>query len=185
MSRDATFAFLHAHGLEVRPQGLDEAVVAALDAMAVVYAPSTSEALTVAECEVAAYGGLDPTPGGEDPLVEGVASYAALLRSGLTTAAAAARLGVSDARVRQRLADRSLFAVRQGPAWRLPLFQFGPDGELPGWGLVCAALPEGLSPVALERWLRTRHPDLGEAPREALLAGRDPRLVAAAAAELA
>lgn len=181
----ATLAFLHARGLEVRPGALDEALLAALEAIPVVYAPASVEALTLAEAEVAAYGGLDPAPGPDDPLVRGVAAYAALVKTGLTTTDAARRLGVTDARVRQRLAERTLFAIRVGRAWRLPLLQFTDRGELPGWASVCAALPEGLSPVALDGWLRARHPDLGLSPRDALAAGRDPRIVAAAAQELA
>ena len=101
------------------------------------------------------------------------------------------RLGVTDARIRQRVADRSLFALREGRVLRLPLFQFGPDGALPGWAVVCRAAPRSLAPIELDRWLHTPHPDLrvGKeeepvSPREWLLAGRAPEDVAERIGEL-
>lgn len=190
-----TMAFLHAHGLDVEPTKLEAALQAALDAFEVGYFPSATEALTVYEAEVAAAGGLDPTPvsGTTDPLVGGVVAYARILHTGLTSKGAAERLGVSDARVRQRIQERTLLGVRSGNAWRIPVFQFVPDGgELPGWGEVCTRIPVHASPVVVERWLGTPHPDLviGDeeipvSPRRWLAEGRAAAAVAGLADELA
>lgn len=190
-----TMAFLHAHGLDVEPKGLVAALRAALEAAQVRYYGAVGdEGLTAAEIEVARSGGLDDEPVSEatDPLLQGVIAYAALVHAGLTTRKAAERLGVTDARIRQRLRDRSLLALRAGKSWHLPEFQFTRKGELPGWGEVCPHLPASTSPVALERWLALPHPDLvvGDdetpaSPRDWLMAGRPPQAVASLAAELA
>lgn len=154
------------------------------------------DGLTAAEVETARVGGLDPQPVRRrsaltDPLVRGVAAHANLIQTGLTTRQAASKLGVSDARIRQRLHFRTLFAVRAGRSWKLPLFQFTREGELPGWGKVCSSLPSTASPVAVLRWLELPHCDLvtGEdeppmSPRAWLLEGRPPATVAALAVEL-
>jgi hypothetical protein len=190
----ATLAFLHARGLEVEPKGLSAALRAAVEAVEAAYYPERGqEGLTSEEMRVARAGGLstadDSTAG--DPLVQGVVAYASLLDTGLTTTQAAKRIGVTDARIRQRLAERTLLAVREGRVWKLPIFQFTRRGELTGWGEVCSRLPLAVSPVALARWLSLPHPDLvvGEderatSPREWLAAGRPAQTVAQLAAEL-
>lgn len=190
-----TMAFLHARGLDVEPEGLTSAVRAAIEQYAALYyAVPGQEGLTAEEVEAARCGGLDPEPAasGDDPLLQGVVAYASLIQTGLTTRQAADRLGVSDARIRQRRLERTLFAVREGKSWKLPLFQFAERGELPGWRVVCPALPAAASPVAVERWLALPHPDLvaGEdeaamRPRDWLLQCRPPETVAALAGELA
>jgi hypothetical protein len=189
-------AFLHARGLDVEPKGLAAALQVAIAQIEALYRVKPGqEGLTVEEVEAARSGGLDPQPARSaraDPLVQGVVAYASLVLTGLTTRQAAARLGVSDARVRQRLQARTLLAVREGLSWKLPVFQFTKRGELPGWSEVCPSLPPGASPVAVERWLGLPHPDLvtGEnetpiSPRGWLLEGRPPGAVAALAGELA
>jgi hypothetical protein len=191
-----TRAFLHAHGLAVEPKELAAGLQVALEAIqALYYPPAGQEGLTAEEVEVARSGGLEPQPiegGGPDPLLSGVVAFAGLITSGLTTLQAAARLGVSDARIRQRLHGRTLLGIQARHVWKLPVFQFTEQGELPGWTEVCPYLPWTVSPVAVERWLVLAHPDLvtgaDEAPvspRQWLLSGRPPQDVAALAAELA
>lgn len=190
-----TMAFLHAHGIHTEPAGLEEALRAAVGSIEARYrAEPGREGLTHAEVDVARAGGLEPVPtwGTVDPLLQGVVALASLIRTGLTTREAASRLGVTDARVRQRLADRTLLAIRTGHTWRLPLFQFVGAAELPGWEEVCRRLPPGASPVAIERWLSLPHPDLATgddespaSPRAWLLAGRPSAVVAGLAGELA
>jgi hypothetical protein len=191
-----TMAFLHARGLEVAPRRLAASLRAAIEAVQTLYYPQPGqEGLTVEELEVARAGGLDPAPAAgdrSDPLLAGVLAYAGLVATGLTTLQAARRLGVSDARIRQRLQARSLIGLRAGRSWKLPIFQFTAKGELPGWAEVAPALPESVSPVAVERWLALPHPDLvaGEqetpfSPRQWLLEGRPAQEVARLAEELA
>lgn len=145
-----TMAFLHAHGLEaVEPKALNASLRSAIARLKALYYPvKEQEGLTAAEMEVAHAGGLDPTPRFapvDDPLLAGAISYASLVQTGLTTTQAAKLLGVSDARIRQRLQERTLLAIRDGRSWKLPVFQFAGKGELPGWGEVAQALP-GISP---------------------------------------
>ena len=189
-------AFLHVHGLEVEPRGLNAQLRAAVKALQALYYPEPrQEGLTTSELEVLRSGGLDPTPRhfGErgDPLLNGVLTYAALIETGLTTIQAAKLLGVSDARIRQRLQAGTLLAIKTGRAWKLPLFQFADGAELPGWGQVAQNLPVGVSPVAVESWLRLPNPDLvtGEdetpvSPRAWLQEGRPAKAVASLAAGL-
>ena len=191
-----TLAYLHAHGLDgAGPEALNASLRAAIARLKALYYPGREqEGLTAAELEVARAGGLDPTPKfapGQDPLLAGAISYASLIQTGLTTAQAGTLLGVSDARIRQRLQERTLLAIRAGRSWKLPVFQFAGKGELPGWGEVAQALPRDLSPVAVESWLRLPNADLvtGEdevpaSPRAWLLEGRSPQPVAALAAQL-
>ena len=190
-----TVALLHAHGLDVDPKQLDSDLVAAIKALPPFYdSKPEQEELTATEIEILLSGGLDPTPRadtGPDPVLIGVFAYVNLLRTGLTTTEAAERIGVSTARIRQCIHDRSLFALRVGRAWKLPLFQFTEAGELPGWGEVARVLPRDASPVAVERWMLNPNPDLvaGEdetpmSPRVWLQEGRPAQAVASIAVEL-
>lgn len=86
--------------------------------------------------------------------------YAQLLAQSFTVAQAAQRLGVSDARIRQRLAERTLYGFRGRRGWHLPDFQFTPDGALPGLEQVVPALPVKLHPLSVAGFFRRPNPDL-------------------------
>jgi hypothetical protein len=182
-------AFLHAHGLDVDPRGLTAQLRGVIETLQALYFPQPGqEGLTVAEQEVLRSGGLDPTPrahGAADPLLLGALTHAALVETGLTTLQAAKMLRVTDARIRQRLQERTLMAIRAGRSWKLPPFQFADGAELPGWGEVCQKLPLEISPVAVERWLMLPNCDLvlgddeaPSSPRAWLLEGRPAKAVA-------
>lgn len=103
----------------------------------------------------------------------------------VTVSEAAARLGVTPARVRQRCAEGTLIAQRRSDGWHLPLFQF-PDGrEARGWASVARSIPRGTPLLLAERVLtspapRLRVDDEELAPLEWLAQGGDPSLAAAA-----
>lgn len=190
-----TMAFLHAHGLDVEPKGLPTALRDAIKHLQSLYYPNPGqEGLTAAEVQIYQSGGLDPVPresGMNDPLLRGVVTYAGLVDTGLTTVESAKLLGVTDARIRQRLKERTLFAIRTGGSWRLPIFQFAEGRELPGWSEVAPKLPRGISPVTVAHWLLLPDADLavGEegtpvSPRAWLLEGRSPLAVAQIAESL-
>ncbi len=190
----AAFAFLHAHGVEVAPADLDAAVADALRAHRAVLYPRGGAGLTADELSFLREGGVDPDGEirGLDPVVRGVAEHAAILKSALTTAEVAAALGVTEARVRQRLQKRTLFGIETRHGWRIPSFQLSEEGELPGWSEVAPRLPAGLSAVELLGWLTLPNADLvvGEeetpvSPLDWLRAGRSPKVAAAVAAGLA
>lgn len=102
-----------------------------------------------------------------------------------TVSEAAAILGVTAARVRQRCAAGTLLAQRRSDGWHLPSFQF-PDGREPrGWSTVAQAIPSGTPLLLAERVLTSPAPRLlvdGEqlAPFEWLAQGGDPGAAAAA-----
>ncbi|MCK6529598.1 DNA-binding protein [Myxococcota bacterium] len=192
----AAIAFLHAHGLSVDPGDLQTALAEAIARhRAVLHPVPGREGLTAPEEEVLREGGFDVTPRGigpDDPLVRTTAEYAAILQSSLGTRDAAALLGVSDARIRQRLAGRrTLLGVETRRGWRLPSFQFTEAGEVPGWSEVVTEIPPGLSLVAVLRWFSTPDADLEaedgspRSPRDWLLAGGPPDAVARLARDLA
>jgi hypothetical protein len=102
----------------------------------------------------------------------------ALLATSLTAKQAAEGMGVDPSRVRQRLADRTLYGVLWKHRWMLPLFQFHEGVAPPGLERVLPELPTDLSPIAVERWFHRPSPNLhseeigrGLSPREWLLAG--------------
>jgi len=141
--------------------------------------------LPEAEAEVLRSVGARFSPlgeGEEDPEIAYEASYAGLLAAALTAQEAADRLGgVSDGSVRQRLDTGTLYGVKPGREWRLPLFQFTDSGEVPGIKRVLPLIDRRLSPVAVARWFHLPKPELRDGeldrdltPREWLLGGRDP-----------
>lgn len=106
----------------------------------------------------------------------------ALIANSLSTDEAAARLNVTAGRVRQRLTNRTLLAVKVGSAHRLPVYQFIDDGELPGWERVAPAFPITAHPTAVAWFMNTPHPDLTVAdeavsPSQWLTGGGDPKTV--------
>jgi hypothetical protein len=119
------------------------------------------------------------------PVLQAAASHAALVATALPIAAAARRLGVTDGRLRQRVAEGSLLAVHapDGRALRIPAFQLTATGELPGLRLVLRAMRRDLRPLQVAAFFTTAQPDLEDehgrpmTPVAWLLAGNDPATV--------
>lgn len=137
---------------------------------------------TEEEAEVLERGGLTLEPyEGRDAASRVAAEYAAMLSLALTEAEAEEMLGVGASRVRQRVADRSLYAVTVGRERRFPAFQFHDRNLVPGIGEVLKTMPGDLHPLEVETWLTSPDPDLtiggdGESretlsPREWLISG--------------
>jgi hypothetical protein len=126
----------------------------------------------------------------EDPVARTACEHALLRATGLTTYAAAQRLSLSESRVRERLAERTLYGIGQGAELRLPSFQFASHGLVPGLERVLRELPVGLHPVAVYRWLSSPSLELqcrdGRAltPLEWLRSCRDPGPVVELARDL-
>ncbi|HEX9943904.1 MAG TPA: hypothetical protein VGG03_17970 [Thermoanaerobaculia bacterium] len=165
-TRASTVAFLHAHGIEVAPEVLDAMVKEAVTRLhRTLYRQNSRLDLTEAEAEALEQGGfvLDAEDSGtQDPLAQTVAEYAALLKSSLSTADAAKRLGVDSSRIRQRLTSEppSLYGIRIGNGWYVPEFQFDGDRLIGGIGEVVARLDPELHPMSVFRWFTTSNPDL-------------------------
>lgn len=116
------------------------------------------------------------------PFVQMATSHAALVSTSIPLREAARKLGVTDGRLRQRISDRTLIGVHgpDGRAFRIPLFQLTPEGELPGLRLVLKAIRPALRPIQVAAFFTTPQSDL-EGPEGApmtpvawLLSGHDP-----------
>lgn len=78
-----------------------------------------------------------------------------LTRSALTVNLAAARLGVTTGRVRQRVSDRSLWAFKANNRILLPSEQFIGDSLIPGIDKVIPATSKDLPPLSMLGLLTT------------------------------
>lgn len=89
-----------------------------------------------------------------------------LLAEAYTVKQAAALLDRNPSRIRQRIADRTLYGVQVHGEWRLPRFQFRDGAVVPGLDQVVRHLPEFLQPLAVENFLTRPSVDLdtGEGP---------------------
>ncbi len=117
------------------------------------------------------------------PQPASTAAFLRLVADSLTANEVAVRLGVDVSRVRHRIADRQLYAMRKGGGVRIPMFQFGADGKpLPGLALVLAAIPRDAHPLSVAGFFETTQPELVDeadvpmTPVQWLDAGGDPTL---------
>ncbi len=185
--------YFQVHGLAAQPpSALNEALREAIDSLhQTLYAPSNSE-LTAPEAALLENAGadLDDHPARSDPLLEYATEFGAILATSLRVAEAAKRLGgVTAVRVRQLIADRTLFALRSGGRWKIPVFQFHDAGLVPNIGIVNAALSPTIDAVSVLRWYRTPDPELATpngalCPLDWLKLGMDPGAVAKIARDL-
>jgi hypothetical protein len=118
--------------------------------------------LTASEESALARGGVEPVSEEDVAVVQARAASAfqELRASSLTVDDAAARLGVNTSRIRQRLAARSLYGLKDGNTWLLPAFQFVSSGLVPGVGVVVRKMPPDIGALAAARWFTTPNPDL-------------------------
>ena len=154
------------------------------------------EASTLTEPEeaVLARGGVEPVSDEEALLIdaEAAAAYHRLRATSLGVEEAARRLGVNASRVRQRLAERSLYGLKDGSTWLLPAFQFQAEGLVPGLDVVVRRLPSDIGPLAVARWFDNPNSDLCTrddqerplTPLRWLLGGNSPERAAELAAAL-
>jgi hypothetical protein len=199
-SRTSRTALFERLGLHVDEDEFEELLDEALRLFLPERAPRPAQAdLTEREAAALAAAGLTfdrRAAGADSPVARTAAEFAALLASALTVPQAAARLDVEPSRVRQRLAEHTLYGIKLKAGWRLPLFQFadrgthGTHGTVPNFAVVAPRL-FGVHPVAVARWFTSPHVDLvvddGEEPVSPgtwLETGRDPQRVAELADEL-
>ena len=204
MTSSSLQAVLKAHGITASPRQLAAYVVESVEAMEEGALIPAAEELPEAELQVLRSGGFDveagPAPE-DDPIARAAAAYSALMETALSIKAVAEGLGRNESRIRQRLLQRSLYGIRRGRNWLLPLFQFQVEdrqgaravkGVVPNVEQVFPALSPELHPVSVWRWFTSpstelttdEAPDRPVSPRDWLLAGRDPRPVAELARDL-
>lgn len=119
------------------------------------------------------------------PVRQGLARRARMVEEATPLAEAARRMGVSDSRLRQRIAEGTLVAIPRahGRGWLIPAFQLTGRGELPHLGRVLSARRRSVSAEALASAFELPDEEFGgRSPRDWLMAGGDPapveRLVA-------
>ena len=94
-------------------------------------------------------------------------------------------LGVDRSRISRRISGQSLWSFPVQGARRIPRWQIIDGGVLPGLDVVVPAIPRGMRPVTLARFMHTPQPDFGDrTPIEFLAGGGDPQLVADFVADL-
>jgi CheY-like chemotaxis protein len=122
---------------------------------------STSSDLTAKEAKELAAGGF---PAGESADPRPVARYAAtftgLMGASLSTSGAAVRLGVNPSRVRQRLAEGTLYGVLMDGEWKLPVFQFEKKGPVPNIRHVIRRMGRDMDVVGAHNWFTSPNVDL-------------------------
>jgi hypothetical protein len=171
---------LRRHGLDVDEAELAEAAAAGLSRL--LTAPGAT-ALPPAEAELLDAAGLPDVPGAyAHTAAEAAGTYAALVATSLTVGEAAARLGISEGRVRHRIAGRELHSLPSGRR-RLPAWQFTGTGVLAGLPTVLRAIDPAEHPLAVLAFLTTPQPELEldgrpATPEQWLRAGGDPAPVA-------
>lgn len=118
--------------------------------------------LTGPEEAALAKGGVEPVSEEDLRVVDAqIASAYQQLRTGsLRVEEAARRVGVNTSRIRQRLAERSLYGLKDRSTWLLPAFQFCSDGLVPGVDVVVKRLPLDIGALAVARWFSSPNPDL-------------------------
>ena len=147
---------------ETDPQVLNSALAAVLEGIEPLAYGDAPGGLPLAEQAVLRAGGLELEPqSGRDPLAMTAVKYAAIVQQSLTSREAGARLGLAGGRVRQLIADRSLYSFLMGSRRLIPGFQFLPDGGLiPNITVVNRVLSPRLHPVEVFNWLYARNADL-------------------------
>lgn len=102
-----------------------------------------------------------PAPPVEDPdayrrrMVSSTVAYTALLATALTTEQAADRLGVDPSRIRQRIAERTVWAIKDGRRWLLPAVQFDGNRMVRGLDTLLPLLLQGEHPLTVQGLLTT------------------------------
>jgi len=181
--------YIEVRGLRpVSAKKLNDSLRLALQSMSAVLYGDTTQELTAAEQEVLRRGGLvlEEQPG-LDPLADTAAKFAAIIESSLTSGKVGERLGFAGGRIRQMVADRTLYSILLDGRRFVPIFQFarGAKRLLPNITRVNAVLNPELHPVEVFDWYVSPNPDLfvGDdiertvSPLDWLKAGNDPEPV--------
>lgn len=169
---------------------LNKALVDVLKTMPTRLFDAPGDGLTDAEKDALVAGGLTfDDQNGTDPLAEGVAQYAAIVERSYRTKDVAKQLKVSAGRVRQMVADGSLYSFVLNGKRYIPDFQFSKGALLPNIARVNEVLPGFGHPVSIYRWYHLPSTELvqdGKAlsPRDWLRAGNPVDEVVAAARQL-
>jgi hypothetical protein len=116
-----------------------------------------------------------------------------LVNKSFTLEMAAKILGVNPSRLRQRLAQRTLYGIKEGRSWRIPTFQFDAKRKklVRGIEKVLPKIRADAHPLAVATWFTNPHQDLvvgdeekSVTPLQWLSVGDSPETVASLATEI-
>ena len=147
---------------ETSPEALNATLRLVLENMEPMVYGDAASGLTAAEQVVLKEGGLilEPLPG-SDPLADAAITYAAIITRSLSTREVSQRLGLTPSRVRQMIADHSLYSFLMDGNRYIPVFQFGEaDRLIPNIIRVNKVLNPRLHPVEVYNWYHLPHVDL-------------------------
>ena len=147
---------------DTSPEALNESLRAVLESMEPLAYGDSNSGLTTGEQAVLRAGGmtLEPIPG-DDPLADTAVKYAAIVTRSLSAEDARQRLGISASRVRQMIANWSLYSFLIDGKRYIPDFQFGPKDKLiPNIARVNKALNPRMHPVEVYNWFHLPNVDL-------------------------
>lgn len=119
-----------------------------------------------------------------------VAESIALVSGSRSVEQVASDLGIDPSRIRHRVADKALYALRVGRRLSLPTWQFDEGAPLPSLGAVLAALAPDLHPLEVAGFMTSPHPELEVrgrtvSPKRWLSGGGDPAPIIELAESLA
>ncbi len=173
--------YFQLHGLQAEaPKRLNRALEMAIgELQTTLYGPSKSE-LTAVETTMLERSGadLEEHPERDDPMLAYATQFAAILATSMTPTEVAKILAVTPVRVRQMIREGSLYAIRVGGRWNVPIFQIGGNTLVPNIGQVNERL-QGMDAVSIMSWYTTPDPELENVksnsltPLEWLKTGRD------------
>lgn len=157
--------YFQARGLQAAsPKAVNKAMRLALESMQTTLFGSAATELSDMEQSALQRVGIDieerPT---EDTLLTTAAKFAALIETSLTPNEAAKRLQIAAGRLRQLIADRSIYSLLLERRRYIPLFQFQDRQAttlVPQIARVNRALNPELHPVQVLNWFTLPNPDL-------------------------
>jgi len=179
-------------GLSLTVEDLERIVMDAAERLLPVQPASNGRSeLSAAEVAFLQRAGISPTDftptdlGPTSALARTAADYAVLLAASLPPSEIADRIGVDESRIRQRINQHTLYAVKYGRGWRVPVFQLDATGHalLPGLERIIPHVHDAHL-VEVARWFLSPQVDLEGpddepmSPRDWLVTGHDPKVAA-------
>lgn len=154
--------YLEQRGLaDETAEKLNTALRVVLDSMEPKLYENDGSGLTEAESAVLITGGARlEQEAGEDPFAASTVSYAAMVHNSKSTKEAAETLNLTPGRVRQMVAERSLYSFVIDNRRYIPAFQFDGEKLVGNIGQVNQTLPVRMHPVAVLRWYEIENHDL-------------------------
>jgi hypothetical protein len=147
---------------ETNPDALNEALRLVLDSMPTSLFEGVTTGLTAEEQAVLREGGLTlERTSGPDPMAETAIQYAAIVKRSLSSKEASRLLGLTHSRVRQMIANGSIYSFLIDGTRYVPDFQFDTKGKLiPNITQVNKALDPRMHPVEVYDWYHRPNVDL-------------------------